>query len=70
MQTQNVPLAGGFRVLREFYAHAEADLIRRAVQAWPQLSNHEIAEKLGTNRRILELRMKEHGIRKKDIPVF
>jgi len=69
MRPQHIPLDDGFHVLREFCSRAEADLIRRAIQAWPQLSNHEIAERLGTNRRILELRMKEHGIRKKDIPL-
>ena len=43
---------------------AERDLIERAIARWPGLPNREIAERLGTNRRVLELRMKEYGISK------
>ena len=62
-----IPLDGGFLVLHDLNARMEADLIRRALTTWPRLSNREIAEKLGTNRRVLELRMKEHGIDKRHI---
>jgi hypothetical protein len=34
------------------------------VTEWPQLSNTEIAERLGTNRRVFELRLKHYGISK------
>ena len=57
-----VALEGGFEQLRTLHAAAEAALIRRAVATWPAASNREIAERLGTNRRVLELRMKEYDI--------
>ncbi len=57
-----VPLDGGFEKLGDLCQRTEADLIRRAIAAWPSLSNRELAERLGTNRRVLELRMKDHGI--------
>jgi len=57
-----VPLDGGFEKLGDLCQRMEADLIHRAIAAWPGLSNRELAERLSTNRRVLELRMKEHGI--------
>ena len=60
-----VPIEGGLRELDRLYNQAQAELIRRAITTWGALSNHEIAERLGTNRRVLELRMKEHGISKR-----
>jgi DNA-binding NtrC family response regulator len=57
-----VPLEGGFEKLNDLCQRMEADLIRKAIAAWPGLSNRELAERLGTNRRVLELRMKDHGI--------
>lgn len=62
-----LPLEGGFAALSDLNGLMEADLIRRALEAWPRLSNREVAEKLGTNRRVLELRMREHGIDKRKI---
>lgn len=59
-----VPLEGGFEHLRRLHAAAEEVLIRRALAAWPGVSNREVADRLGTNRRVLELRMKEYGIDK------
>lgn len=59
-----VPLDGGFEMLSDLCQRMEDDLIRRAIAAWPGLSNRELAERLGTNRRVLELRMKDHGIAK------
>lgn len=58
------PLEGGFAVLHKLFNDAESELIARALQAWPGLPNREIAERLGTNRRVLELRMKDHGLSK------
>lgn len=57
-----VPLDGGLEKLGDLCHRMEADLIRRAFAAWPGLSNRELSERLGTNRRVLELRMKDHGI--------
>lgn len=64
---REIPIDGGFRVLHDLTDRLEADLIRRALKMWPHDSNTELAEKLGTNRRVLELRMKEHGIDKRHI---
>lgn len=62
-----IQLTNGFAALSDLTRRMEADLIQRALEAWPGLSNREVAEKLGTNRRVLELRMKEHGIDKRNI---
>lgn len=62
-----IPLDDGFQALCDLNGRMEADLIRRALKAWPHSSNCEIAERLGTNRRVLELRMKEHHIDKRHI---
>jgi len=59
-----IPLDGGFGELASLHRRLEADLIRRAIAAWPGLPNRQLAERLGTNRRVLELRMKEHRITK------
>jgi DNA-binding NtrC family response regulator len=61
----SMPLEGGFARLGELQTGMERDLILRAIRRWPELSNTQIARRLGTNRRILELRMKEHGISKR-----
>ncbi len=39
-------------------------MIENAVKEHPNLSNAELADLLGTTRRILELRLKEFGIRR------
>ncbi|MCD4748241.1 MAG: sigma-54 dependent transcriptional regulator [Thermoanaerobaculales bacterium] len=62
---ETVPLEDGFAALHTIFAEAEAELIQRAFQRWPELANREIAERLGTNRRVLELRIKEHGLQKR-----
>lgn len=59
------PLENGMATLKKASENAERDLILRALQAWPNRSNQEIADRLGTNRRILELRMKQYGINKR-----
>ncbi len=63
-QLAEIPLEQGFLLLAERFADAERDLVRRALAAWPTLPNGEIAERLGTNRRVLELRMREYGLAK------
>ncbi len=59
-----MPLEGGFARLHDAHQTAEKELIWRALRTWPELANAEIASRLGTNRRILELRMREYGLRK------
>jgi len=53
-----VPLEGGFQRLEELVERAEAELVRRAMQAWPGLSHEKIAQRLGTTRRVLEARLR------------
>ncbi len=55
-------LEGGLHRLRRLGEIAERDLIERALVAWPGLSHAEIATRLGTNRRVLELRIKKLGL--------
>lgn len=57
-----VDLKNGFARLAELHEEAERDLVRRAVVAWADCSNDEIARRLGTQRRVLERRMKDFGI--------
>jgi len=60
-----VPLERGFVVLRELQEQLERDLMLRAIRRWPGLSNTEIADRLGTNRRVFELRLKQYGLSKR-----
>ncbi len=60
-----IPLEGGISALEAAHKDAERELLERALRAWPGLSNMDIAEKLGTNRRVLELRLKAFGLSKR-----
>ena len=64
-RSASLPLEGGFERLAVLHEEIERDLIERALRAWPDSSNNEIARRLGTNRRVLELRMKSFGLSKK-----
>ena len=64
MHWDSIPLEGGFPTLQDVHRRGERRLIERALNSWPELSNGEIAARLGTNRRVLELRMKEYGLTK------
>lgn len=61
---EDIPVEGGFYKLQEWYRSMEKRLIEAAVRKYRHLPNAEIAKILGTTRRILELRMKEYGIKK------
>ncbi|MGE3840160.1 MAG: sigma 54-interacting transcriptional regulator [Vicinamibacterales bacterium] len=63
--TSPVPMEKGFVVLRELQEQLERDLVLRAIRRWPELSNTEIADRLGTNRRVFELRLKQYGLSKR-----
>ncbi len=63
-QTWDLPLDNGFQRLGDLYKASEEQLVRRAVEAWPSVSNEEIARRLGTQRRVIERRMKDFGITK------
>jgi DNA-binding NtrC family response regulator len=64
--TDDLPLEQGFVALVERQRAAEEALIRRALRAWPGRSNSEIADRLGTNRRVFEKRLGDYGIDKKN----
>ena len=57
--TLAIPLENGFPHLARLHEEAERELIRRALEAWPGLSHAEVAARLGTTRRVLELRIKQ-----------
>ncbi len=65
---EDLPLKGSWTMVQELTqsltTELERRLIEKAVREYPNLSNTEIAELLGTTRRIFELRLKEFGIRK------
>ena len=52
----------GLRLLEQSFKAAECDLLARALAEWPDQPHAEIAARLGTSRRILELRLEEHGL--------
>jgi DNA-binding NtrC family response regulator len=58
------PLENGIVRLQAWTEQIERDLIARALREWPRLSNTQIAERLGTNRRVFELRMRQYGLQK------
>ncbi len=58
-------LEGGWAQLQEGVKVLERQLVERAMAVYVDRSNAEIAEILGTSRRVLELRIQEFDIRKK-----
>ncbi len=62
----NIPLENGFSHLLKIYEKAEKEVIIKVISKFPNETNDKLAEYLGTNRRILELRMRKYGITKKD----
>lgn len=65
-EDEEIPLKNGWKKLQETYRKLEYELLKNAIEKYPDLSNSEIAKLLGTTRRILELRMKFYGIKKKE----
>jgi len=59
----SIPVEEGWTRLEFLFRALEKDLIERAVEKYPKVSNAQIASILGTTRRILELRMKSYRIR-------
>jgi len=55
----------GWAELQGLVKHLERQLLERAMETWRDRSNEDIARLLGTSRRVLELRLQEHGLRKK-----
>lgn len=59
---RGLPLREGLQKLDESFKAAERGLLARALAEWPELPHAEIAARLGTSRRVLELRLEEHGL--------
>jgi DNA-binding NtrC family response regulator len=59
----SIPVEDGWNRIEVLRESLERDLIGRAFEQYPNCSNTEIADILGTTRRILELRMKAYRIR-------
>ena len=57
-----LPLRDGMRLIEASFKAAERELLARALAEWPDLPHAEIAARLGTSRRVLELRLEEHGL--------
>jgi len=62
-----IPLKMGMSNLEDISKRLESDLLKRAVEEYKDIPNEKLADMLGTSRRILELRLKEYGIKKKNI---
>jgi DNA-binding NtrC family response regulator len=58
-----IPVEDGWVRMELLVENLERDLILRALEKFPDRSNTQIAQILGTTRRILELRMKHYHIR-------
>ena len=61
----SLPVDRGFELVENVKEKLERDLIERAIAQNPRKSNTEIAEMLGTSRRILEARIKQYNLRKR-----
>lgn len=59
-----LPLEKGMEVLDEVRERMERELIERALKIYPEKSNSELAEILGTSRRVLENRLRQYKLSK------
>jgi two-component system, NtrC family, response regulator len=59
-----IDIENGFKSIEGISHKLEEELIREAIRAYASMSNTELADLLGTTRRILEARMKAYGIEK------
>ncbi|MFH1262159.1 MAG: sigma-54 dependent transcriptional regulator [Pseudomonadota bacterium] len=58
-----LPTEKGMQVLSEVQERLEKELIERALKLYPDKSKSELAEILGTSRRVLESRLKQYGLK-------
>ncbi|MBN1114120.1 MAG: sigma-54-dependent Fis family transcriptional regulator [Oligoflexia bacterium] len=66
MHGTSIDIKGGFAKLEEMKARLEEQIIKEALKLYGNLSNSELAELLGTTRRVLEARMKQYRIAKSE----
>ncbi len=64
MDQLSLPIEGGLSTLESMRERLERDVIERALKLYPEKSNTELAETLGTSRRVLEARLKQYGLSK------
>lgn len=64
LETLALPLEKGLEVLEEVREKLEREVIERALKLYPDKSNSELAEVLGTSRRVLESRLKLYNLEK------
>jgi DNA-binding NtrC family response regulator len=62
--TTKIDIENGFKSIEGISQKLEEELIREAIRAHASMSNTELAELLGTTRRVLEARIKAYGIEK------
>jgi len=60
-----LPIEEGLKIADEMRERLERDVIERAIRLHPGKSNSELAEMLGTSRRVLEDRLKRYDIQKR-----
>jgi DNA-binding NtrC family response regulator len=63
----NIPLEKGFEHFTKLYNDIEKEILIRILIKYPNESNQKLAEHLGINRRVLELRLKKHNLNKKEL---
>jgi DNA-binding NtrC family response regulator len=59
-----IAIESGLKNLNEMHGRLERELVERAIRAHPGKSNSELAEILGTSRRVLESRLRLYDIKK------
>jgi two-component system response regulator AtoC len=59
-------LENAWEKLQRIHKGLERQLLERAVREHGEMSNEQLAVLLGTSRRVLELRLQEHGIQKQN----
>ena len=64
LPSTKIDIENGFKSIEGISQKLEEELIREAVRCHGSMSNSELAELIGTTRRILETRIKAYGIEK------
>ncbi|MCK4666666.1 sigma-54-dependent Fis family transcriptional regulator [Candidatus Dependentiae bacterium] len=59
-----IPLKNGYELMQQNFDVIEKELIQKSLKLHPGMSNSEVADFLGTNRRIFELRKKKFDLDK------
>lgn len=60
----DIPVEDGFEIIQKKTKDMEINIIKKAISENTNITNQELAAKLGTTRRVLELRLREYGIKR------